>query len=62
MNEEEVESGEEWVSPSFPTGAHVVNIQRGDKGFGVVMVEEKVQVYIDTHDTVRQASIIIHSC
>ena len=33
---------EEWEGSSFPDGAHLVNIQRGDKGFGVILVERKV--------------------
>ena len=37
---------EEWEPSSLPDGAHLVNIQRGDKGFGVVLVEQKVHNYV----------------
>ena len=34
---------EEWDSSSFPAGAHFVNVQRGTKGFGILLVEQKVE-------------------
>ena len=40
---------EDWVTATFPVGAHTVNIQRGDKGFGVVLVEQKVCVTVHVY-------------
>lgn len=33
----------EWISSQFPKGSRNVIIQRGDKGFGIIMVEGKVR-------------------
>ena len=34
---------DEWLSSVFPAGASIVNIQRGDRGFGVLLVEGNVR-------------------
>ena len=39
---------EEWILSAFPDGAHQVNIQRGSKGFGIVLVEQKVTVDVQS--------------
>lgn len=39
---------EEWMLSAFPDGAYQVNIQRGSKGFGIGLVEQKVYI-IMTH-------------
>ncbi len=41
---DEVGAEEKWVSLRYPKGSHGVTIQRGDKGFGVIIVEGKVQL------------------
>lgn len=38
----------EWEPSLFPDGAHPVNIQRGDRGFGINLVEQKVRTHIPT--------------
>ena len=32
----------EWMSEHFPAGSSMVTVPRGDKGFGIIMVEGKV--------------------
>lgn len=36
-------SYDKWVLSHFPKGSRVVTVPRGDKGFGVIMVEGKVK-------------------
>lgn len=44
IEEPDVDSNNEWMDAHFPTGSRSVTIPRGDKGFGIIMVEEKVGV------------------
>ncbi len=34
---------DEWMLSRYPRGSHTITIQRGDKGFGIMMVEGKVR-------------------
>ena len=34
----------DWVAAHFPTGSYTVTIPRGNKGFGLIMVEGKVRI------------------
>ena len=46
-----------WEPSSFPDGARLVNIQRGDKGFGVFLMEQKV--YDTVHVLVKVYAVYI---
>ena len=35
---------DKWMESHFPAGSQTVTIPRGDKGFGIIMVEGKVRV------------------
>lgn len=48
----------EWEPSMFPDGAHPVNIQRGDKGFGINLVEQKVRTH--THTAVCNSQVYTH--
>ena len=46
IEEPDVDSNKEWMNAHFPAGSRFVTIPRGDKGFGIIMVEEKVGVSV----------------
>lgn len=48
----------EWEPSLFPDGAHPVNIQRGDRGFGINLVEQKVRTH--THTAVCYIHVYAH--
>lgn len=54
----------EWEPSSYPDGAHLVNIQRGDKGFGVILVQQKVctckHIYIKLQYAVSDFQLWVH--
>ena len=44
-----VEPMSEWMAKHFPAGSSLVTVPRGDKGFGIIMVEGKVCVCVPTY-------------
>lgn len=44
IEEPDADSNNEWMEANFPAGSRSVTIPRGDKGFGIILVEEKVGV------------------